>query len=72
MCLASKDYSSKAEDLVLDSVTTRSCEVIPILNDIVPEIAEDFTVRLTVNDDHVDTATDQFATVIISDNEVRL
>ena len=68
MYLASKDYSSKAVDLVLDSVITRSCEVIPILNDVAPELPEDFTVRLTITDDCADTATD-VATVTISDDD---
>ena len=55
-------------DLVLDSVTTRSCVVIPIANDIVPEFAEDFTVRLTINDHHADTATDVATVTIIDDD----
>ena len=68
MYLASKDYSSKAEDLVLDSVTTKSCVVISILNDVVPEFAETFTVKLTIDDENVDIIT-AVTTVTISDDD---
>lgn len=56
---------------MLSSVTTRACILIPILNDIVPEINEDFTVRLTVNDDHASIAT-AVAAVTISDDDGKL
>ena len=56
---------------MLNSATTRSCIKIPILNDVVPEIEEDFTVRLTVNGDHADIAT-EVATVTISDDDGEL
>ena len=65
MYLASKDYSSKAENLVLNS---RSCVVISIVDDVVPELPEDFTVRLTIDDENVDIIT-AVTTVTISDDD---
>ena len=56
---------------MLNSVLTRSCVEIPILNDIVPENDEDFTVRLTVDDDRAVIAT-EVATVTISDDDGKL
>ena len=58
-------------DFVLDSVTTRSCVVILILNDVVSELPEDFTVRMIVNDEHADTATEAATVTIISDEDGR-
>ena len=55
---------------MLNSVLTRSCVLIPILNDVVPEFAEDFTVKLTVNDDRAVIATE--ATVTINDDDGKL
>ena len=45
--------------------------MIPIINDVVPEIAEDFIVRLTVDHTHADTAT-EVATITITDNDGKL
>ena len=56
---------------MLSSVTTRACVDIPILDDVVPEFAEDFTVRLTINDDRANTAI-KVATVTISDDDGEL
>ena len=56
---------------MLDSVTTRSCVAIPILSDVIPEFAENFTVRLAVKDDRAEIAT-MVATVTISDDDGEL
>ena len=56
---------------MLNSVTTRSCVEIAFINDIVPEFAEDFTVRLTMNGDGAGIAT-EIATVTISDDDGEL
>ena len=70
--IASADYTSKSIDLMFGPSTGKQCVLIPVLNDMVPEVPEHFSVVLSMTTPLAGVIlTPDNATVVINDDGER-
>ena len=67
---ASVDYTRKSVDLVFGPSSRKRCALIPVLNDVVPEVPEHFSVFLSMRTPLAGVIlTPNNATVVINDDD---
>ena len=68
--IASADYTSKSVDLMFGPSSRRQCVLIPVINDMVPEVPECFSVVLSMTTPLAGVIlTPDNATVVINDDD---